>query len=250
MLVFKYSFTVLLYITLADATPQNSQNYSSVYKVMNTWIDQWLVPRDAKYLIDHFVGGQKWGFYSEKKQRKPERKCCFLCFSSGWRRWWREEEEEEEGGCVLISSRSDDDDDDDVSQRAEGSGCSQPLRSRRTPHTERPRTRGDTVSPQTSHPHRHHRQQPGSRAPLSVWFHSMFTTVCVCVGGGSDSLPWCEDVTRPMTEENKAAGQLRAVRARACCGAVVCCVSWRQGAGQAAKTHHHHHHHHILGLTE
>ena len=43
---------------------------------------------------------------------------------------------------MLISSRSDDDDgDDDVSQRAEGSGCSQPLRSRQTPHTEPQRSR-------------------------------------------------------------------------------------------------------------
>ena len=53
---------------------------------------------------------------------------------------------------MLISSRSDDDDgDDDVSQRAEGSGCSQPLRSRQTPHTEPQRSRrGAAEEPQRS----------------------------------------------------------------------------------------------------
>ena len=68
---------------------------------------------------------------------------------------------------MLISSRSDDDDgDDDVSQRAEGSGCSQPLRSRQTLHTEPQRSRrGAAVSPHSSH--RHSLTDSGERADSS-----------------------------------------------------------------------------------
>lgn len=98
-----------------------------------------------------------------------------------------------------MRKRSDDDDgDDDVSQRAEGSGCSQPLRSRQTPHTEPQRSRrGAAVSPHSSHRHsltdsgeradsspageRHGRCDFPARLGAAAAAGALFITVRVCV---------------------------------------------------------------------
>ncbi|XP_075935336.1 GTP-binding protein Di-Ras1a isoform X1 [Anarhichas minor] len=84
------------------------------------------------------------------------------------------------------SDRSDDDDDDAdaVSQRAEGSACSQPLQSRQTPHTERQRT-----PPEETHAYRSAIQSGHTHTPRMPEQSNDYRVVVFGAGGvGKSSL--------------------------------------------------------------
>ena len=96
---------------------------------------------------------------------------------------------------MLIRSRSDDDDGDDdddddaMSQRAEGSGCSQ---SREAPHTETEDRLRHGESAHLTHTARRPSTLLGLISPAgSVLWSSHFITVCVCETNYSMRVPRC-----------------------------------------------------------